>query len=125
MQLSPPLRLLLTFFLAQAWILFPSKHPTCVIGRVPDSHRVAEFSGDRPRFCASLYSMGKGGVKGLDCGPKMGLTRKEALMKLLAHVETNIGWMMIEDKEDMKEIRKREEVGISRDGGGNGGGSRS
>jgi hypothetical protein len=63
--------------------------------------------------------MGKGGVKGLDCGPKMGLTRKEALMKLLAHVETNIGWMMIEDKEEVKEIRKREEGGRNR--GGNGG----
>jgi hypothetical protein len=61
--------------------------------------------------------MGKGGVKGLDCGPKYGQTRKEALTKLLAYVETNIDWMMIEDKEEIKENRKREEGSKSKTAG--------
>jgi hypothetical protein len=62
--------------------------------------------------------MGKGGVKGLDCGPKMGQTRKEALMKLLGHVEVKIGEMMAGDRRERKE---RE--GAGRRTGGNGGGN--
>jgi hypothetical protein len=60
--------------------------------------------------------MGKGGAKGLDCGPKTGQTRKAALMKLLGHVEIDIGRMMLNNK---MELRRREE-GRDR-GGGNGG----
>jgi hypothetical protein len=60
--------------------------------------------------------MGKGNVKWLDCGPKQGQTRKEALNKLLVQVETDIGRMMIVDR---REKRDREE-GISMGrGGGN------
>jgi hypothetical protein len=90
--------------------------------RLPDKIRIVEPNEEKPKFCASLYSMGKGGVKGLDCGPKYGQTRKEALMKLLTHVETDIGWMIIEDKERIRENRKREEGGRSKSTG-NGGGS--
>lgn len=59
--------------------------------------------------------MGKGGVKGLDCGPKQGQSRKEALGKLLLQVEMDIGRMMIGDR---REKREREERGR---GGGVGG----
>jgi hypothetical protein len=63
--------------------------------------------------------MGKDGVKGLDSGPKHGLTRKEALSKLLFQVETELGRMMITDK---REKREREEV-RDREGRRAGGGS--
>ncbi|KAF1918457.1 hypothetical protein BDU57DRAFT_572656 [Ampelomyces quisqualis] len=95
----------------QAWILFPSKHPTCVIGRFP-----SDSTEDPPKFCAALYTMGKGGVKSLDCGPKMGTTRKEALMRLLGSVENDIGKIMVGDK---REKREREEGRGGRGGGGN------
>jgi hypothetical protein len=88
---------LLTLFLAQAWILFPSRHPTCVLGR----HYI-----DTSKFVAALYSMGKGGVKCLDLGPESAQTRKEALIQLLAAVETEIGIMMLADK---KEKRRRDD----------------
>lgn len=47
--------------------------------------------------------MGKNSSKGLDSGPKMGMTRKEALMKLLTHVEMEIGRMMVRDRERERE----------------------
>ncbi|KAF1849414.1 uncharacterized protein K460DRAFT_267324, partial [Cucurbitaria berberidis CBS 394.84] len=74
-----------------SWILFPTKHSTCVVGRHP---RPPDTSST---FCASLYSMGKGGVKCLDIGPEMGVTRKEVLKKLLGVVELDIGKMMYRD----------------------------
>jgi hypothetical protein len=64
--------------------------------------------------------MGKGGVKGLDSGPKHGITRKEALSKLLFQVETELGRMMITDKREKRErddVRDRE---ARRTGGGSG-----
>jgi hypothetical protein len=91
------------------------RQPTCVTGRVPPED--ATDSG--PKFFASLYSVGKGGVKGLDCGPKQGQTRKEALNKLLLQVETDIGRMMIVDR---RERREREEA-REREGRRNGGNS--
>ncbi|EAT82116.1 hypothetical protein HBI56_080840 [Parastagonospora nodorum] len=86
-----------------AWMLSPLRPPTCVIGRIPPE----EVTDGGPKYCVSLYSMGNGGVKGLDSGPKHGLTRKEALSKLLFQVETELGRMMITDK---REKREREEV---------------
>jgi hypothetical protein len=54
------------------------------MGRVPErlseKIRIVDSSEDKPKFCACLYSMGKGGVKSLDCGPKFGQTRKETLV---------------------------------------------
>jgi hypothetical protein len=57
--------------------------------------------------------MGKGGAKGLDCGPKMGHTRKEALLKLLGHVEMDIGKMMLGDRREKREEGR--EMGRDRD----------
>ena len=53
----------------------------------------------------------------------MGQTRKETLTKLLAHVETDIGRMMIGDRRDIndrRDARRREEV-RERSGGTGGG----
>lgn len=96
--------------IAQAWILFPSRHPNCVLGR--DSRS----TDDASNFCASLYSMGKGGVKCQDVAPEYGATRKEALINLLSVVEDKIGRMMIRDGREAKEAREGER-GMS---GGNG-----
>ena len=51
--------------------------------------------------------MGKGGVKCLNFGPRLGQTRKEALSKLLRLVETRIGEMMMNDRDDAREGRSR------------------
>ncbi|KAF2126908.1 hypothetical protein P153DRAFT_398993 [Dothidotthia symphoricarpi CBS 119687] len=76
---------------ALAWILFPAKHPTCVLGRHPKP------PDSESKFCASLYSMGKGGVKCLDIGPEMGESRCKVLGKLLVLVEVEVGRMMLKD----------------------------
>ncbi|KAH7386020.1 hypothetical protein BKA66DRAFT_569331 [Pyrenochaeta sp. MPI-SDFR-AT-0127] len=74
-----------------SWILFPSRHPTCILGRHPKP------PNDSHAFCASLYSMGKDGAKYLVLGPEMGISRKKVLMKLLVIVEREIGRMMFRD----------------------------
>ncbi|CAO2651900.1 Nn.00g001830.m01.CDS01 [Neocucurbitaria sp. VM-36] len=84
-----------------SWILFPSKHPTCVLGRNPRSVDSSSL------FCASLYTMGKGGVICLDIGPEMGETRKEVLTKLLGVVEIEIGKMMLWDGKQRDRERER------------------
>lgn len=81
-----------------------------MLGRHPDAGK-ENADKDGPKFCAALYSIVKGGVKCLDFGPRMGQTMKEALIKLLRLVETRIGEMMIDDKEDARER--------GRSGGGN------
>lgn len=64
--------------------------------------------------------MSKNGSKALDSGPKMGMTRKEALMKLLSHVEMEIGRMMVRDRGEKRDReRERESKGQGRRGGGN------
>lgn len=87
---------------AQAWILSPSRHGSCVLGRLPPP-KERDADAKAPKFCASLYSMGKNGVKTLDYGPKAGQTRKDALSKLLRLVEIRIGEMMMGDEDEAKE----------------------
>ncbi|KAF1945920.1 hypothetical protein EJ02DRAFT_368243 [Clathrospora elynae] len=79
-----------------SWILCPGKHTTCVIGRILNPRDSA------CTYIASLYSMGKGGVKCLDFGPEKGKTRKEALTRLLSLVEEEIGGMMLRDAKRSK-----------------------
>jgi hypothetical protein len=62
--------------------------------------------------------LGKNGGRGLDCAPKTGGTRKEALLKLLGHVEVKIGEMMIADRREMRENREKEK---EKEGGRRGG----
>jgi hypothetical protein len=68
--------------------------------------------------------LSKNGGRGLDCAPKTGGTRKEALLKLLGHVEVKIGEMMIADRREMRENREKEkEREGGRRGGSTGGGN--
>lgn len=89
-----------------------------MLGRYPSDN-----TDEPPKFCAVLYTMGKGGIEDLKYGPKTGSTRKEALMRLLSNVEGNIGEMMMRDKwRREKEHREREgeKGGRGRErGGGN------
>jgi hypothetical protein len=89
---------------AQSWVLFPSRHPTCVLGR----H--CKPTNDDQKFVAALYSMGKGGVKSLDLGPEIAPTRKQVLIQLLEAVETEIGVMMVNDKKQKRD-KERERGG--------------
>jgi hypothetical protein len=57
-------------------------------------------------FCASLYSMGKGGVRTIDLGPEVGGSRKEVLVKLLEVLETEIGRMMLNDWYHARKVRE-------------------
>jgi hypothetical protein len=109
--------------LAQSWILHPSTPPTCIIGRYPPNPSpTSEVTSpdDTPKYCASLYILGKNGARSLDCAPKTGATRKEALLKLLGHVEGRIGEMMVQDRREMREEREKER---ERDGGRRSGGN--
>jgi hypothetical protein len=64
--------------------------------------------------------LSKNGGRGLGCAPKTGGTRKEALLKLLGHVEVRIGEMMIADRREMRENREKEKE-KEREGGRRGG----
>jgi hypothetical protein len=94
-----------------------------VIGRHPPPTEEKDADKDGPKFIASLYSMGKGGIKCLGFGPMKGQTRKDALSKLLRLVEVKIGKMMMADREEMKESERDREGGGRSRSGGNGVGS--
>ncbi|KAL6708580.1 hypothetical protein ACN47E_002561 [Coniothyrium glycines] len=85
-----------------SFILLSSAHPTCVLGAVPRPPDV------HSAYCASLYSMGKGGIKCLELGPEYGANRKDALRGLLERVEKEIGSMMVRDEKKKDRERERE-----------------
>jgi hypothetical protein len=62
--------------------------------------------------------MGKNGMPVLESSLRFGRTRKEALMKMLVYVETELGQMMLNDRE----VKRREEGRVR---GGTGGGAGS
>lgn len=77
--------------------------------------------GRHPRdttYLASLYSIGKQGLRGLEYGPEVGGTRLEALHKLFNAVEMEIGRMLVRDgkRADREAQEGRREEG-RREGG--------
>ncbi|EOA90420.1 uncharacterized protein SETTUDRAFT_167282, partial [Exserohilum turcica Et28A] len=110
---------------AQAWILYPLKPVSCIVGRHPPprkSHSTSisistsiSASTSAPpssqhkhthnkqqqqqqqaynpsnAFCASLYTITKGGLCTLQLGPEVGTSRKDVLGKLLYTVEMEVG----------------------------------
>jgi hypothetical protein len=103
--------------------LSPLKPPSCILGRHPppkspgtSSHKQKAIIDPSLAFCASLYSIEKGGVRSLEVGPEVGSSRKEALERLLEVVETEIGRMMLNDNYHARKAAK--------DGGSSVGGAR-
>jgi hypothetical protein len=107
---------------ALSWMLYgTTKQGTCILGRHPPLKSSASSLHPPPpidpdsAFCASLYSIGKGGIRILDIGPEVGASRKEVLVKLLEVLETEIGRMMLND---WYHARKTKEGSASGSGSG-------
>ncbi|KAF2452089.1 hypothetical protein P171DRAFT_479099 [Karstenula rhodostoma CBS 690.94] len=69
----------------------PNKHFTVLLGRHPKPPTPSSA------YIAAVYSMSKGGAKALEIGPEMGVSRKEALRRLLEVVEGEVGRGVLRD----------------------------
>jgi len=104
----------------QSWILSPLKPPSCILGRHPPpkdpNSSKQKIIDPSLAFCASLYSIGQGGVRSLEVGPEVGRSRKEALERLLEVVEMEIGRMMLNDDYHARKVAKDSNSSIGSSG---------